>query len=276
MNTEMIEALQGSASDLFVRFAAQVVAVIVLLFAAWILAGWLSRLTRRAMQKAQLDETLIRFFSKMIGWLIMLLAVLACLGVFGVPTTSFAAVIGAAGLAIGLAFQGTLGNFAAGIMLLIFRPFNVADVINAAGQLGKVDAIDLFTTTIDTFDNRRIIIPNGSIFNSVIENISHHAIRRVDVGVGTDYAADLDQTRQVLEESVRRVAGGLDDPDPAVVLLALGGSSIDWSVRLWCDSSEFGNVRQALTREVKVSLDQAGIGIPFPQMDVHLDQAATR
>ncbi|MFP6610929.1 MAG: mechanosensitive ion channel domain-containing protein [Pirellulales bacterium] len=255
-------------------FLMKVMGVIVLLFVAWVAASWLGRLARKAMLKARLDETLTKFFSKFIRWAVLILALLACLGVFGVETTSFAAVIGAAGLAIGLAFQGTLGNFAAGIMLLMFRPFKVGDIVNVAGQTGKVDEVELFTTTIDTPDNRRIIIPNGSVFGSVIENISHHSTRRVDVAVGSDYSADLDETRDILTRVATNVSGRLDDPEPAVVLLELGGSSIDWSVRVWCNSADFWGVKQALTRDVKNALDQAGIGIPFPQMDVHMDQTA--
>jgi small conductance mechanosensitive channel len=182
------------------------------------------------MAKAQIDETLTRFVGHLVRWLVILLAVLACLGVFGVQTTSFAAVIGAAGLAVGLAFQGTLSNFAAGVMLLVFRPFSVGDVVNAAGVLGKVQAIELFTVAIDTFDNRRIIIPNSSVFGSTIENVSYHPIRRADVDVGTDYTADIDQTRELLLAAAKSVEGGLEDPAPDVFLAGLGASSVDWSV----------------------------------------------
>jgi small conductance mechanosensitive channel len=145
-------------------------------------------------------------------------------------------------------------------------------VINVAGQLGTVNEIELFTTTIDTFDNRRIIIPNSAIFGSVIENISHHPRRRADVDVGVDYSADIDRTREVLERAAASVEGVLEDPAPAVILLGLGASSVDWSVRVWANSDKFGAVKQATTRAVKMALDEAGIGIPFPQMDVHLDQ----
>jgi len=260
--------------ELIVDYGTRIIGVLVLLFVAWIIAGWLSRMVNRAMSKAQVDETLTRFVGHLVRWLVILLAVLACLGVFGVQTTSFAAVIGAAGLAVGLAFQGTLSNFAAGVMLLVFRPFSVGDVINAAGVLGKVQAIELFTVAIDTFDNRRIIIPNSAVFGSTIENISHHPTRRADVDVGTDYTADIDQTREVLMAAAKSVEGGLEDPAPDVFLAGLGASSVDWSVRVWCNSGDFGAVKQATTRAVKKALDDAGIGIPFPQMDVHLDSPA--
>jgi small conductance mechanosensitive channel len=190
---------------------------------------------------------------------------------FGIQTTSFAAVIGAAAFAIGLAFQGTLSNIASGVMLLIFRPFKVSDVINAAGVTGRVIEIGLFTTCFDTLDNRRIFVPNALIFGGTIENVTYHEKRRVDVSVGTDYGADLDEVRAVLERSIASVEGAVDDPEPQIYLLELGGSSIDWSVRVWCMTDDYWPVREATTRAVKIGLDAAGIGIPFPQMDVHVD-----
>jgi small conductance mechanosensitive channel len=260
--------------SLVVQYGVNVVGALLLVIVAWIAGGILGRWAARAMDRAGVDATLARFLTKLVRWLIILLAVISCLGVFGVETTSFAAVIGAAGLAVGLAFQGTLSNFASGVMLLVFRPFEVGDVVTVAGQLGKVDAIDLFTTTLDTFDNRRFIIPNSSIFGSVIENISHHPIRRVDVNVGVGYGADVDRTREVLTAAIASVPEGLQEPEPAVVLLELGASSVDWSARVWAGAADFGTVKQALIRAVKQQLDEAGIEIPYPQMDVHLDQPA--
>lgn len=249
--------------------------VLILLFLAWTVSAWISNLVRASLRRVKFDETLTKFIAKFVRWSILLMVVLSCLSFFGVQTTSFAAVIGAAGLAIGLAFQGTLSNFASGAMLLIFRPYKVGDVVNVAGNLGKVFEIELFTTAIDTFDNRRFIIPNSSIFGAVIENITYHPQRRVDVDVGTAYDADVDQTREVLEKAISSVPLALEDPEPAVILLALGASSVDWSVRAWANRDDFGTVKQDLIRAVKVELDQAGIGIPFPQMDVHLDPAAS-
>jgi len=262
-----------SLSDLLVTYGGQVAVALVVLCAGWIFAGWVGSVTRKALARAQIDETLTRFLSKLARWGVPLLVVLACLSVFGVETTSFAAVIGSVGIAVGLAFQGTLSNFAAGIMLLMFRPFNVGDVITVAGQTGKVNAIELFATTLDTFDNRRFIIPNGQVFGSTIENITYHPRRRADVAVGVSYAADIDHTREVLTKAAGTVPGALDDPEPAIILLDLGDSAVNWSVRVWAKSEEFGDVKQAATRAVKVALDKAGIDIPFPQMDVHLTKA---
>jgi small conductance mechanosensitive channel len=200
----------------------------------------------------------------------LVVAVLMSLSVFGVETTTFAAVLGATGFAIGLAFQNSLSNFSAGIMMLVIRPFDVGDVIRAAGESGTVDEVALFTTRIDTFDNRRIVIPNGQLFAGPIENISHHDTRRVEVTVGTAYEADIDETRRVLEETAKAEPLQLEDRDAAVILGGLGDSAIDWRVRVWVNSSDFGTVKQSLTRNVKVALDQANIGIPYPQMDVHV------
>ena len=241
---------------------------------AFIVAGWASRMVRNGCEKGGFDQTLAKFFAKMVRWAILIFAMIFCLGEFGIKTASFAVVIGAAGLAIGLAFQGTLANFSAGIMLLSFRPFKVGDVVSVAGQTGKVDEIELFTTTLDTPDNRRLIIPNGSVFGATIENITHHEVRRVDVAVGVDYSADIDQTRRVLEQAAAAVPGRLGDRDAQVVLGDLGDSAVNWSVRVWAKTAEFWDVKQAATRAVKAALDEAGIGIPFPQMDVHMDQVA--
>ncbi|MEM6656273.1 MAG: mechanosensitive ion channel family protein [Planctomycetota bacterium] len=264
------DEVSALVSEYGVTLGMKVALVLIILTIAWTLAGWAGAVVASALRKARFDTTLTKFLSKLARWLVLLLAGLMCLGYFGVPTTSFAAVIGAAGLAIGLAFQGTLSNFAAGAMLLLFRPFKVGDAVNVADQLGIVDEISIFTTIIDTFDNRRIIIPNGSVFGSVIENITHHPIRRVDGDVGVGYGADIDKTRAVLEEVAAAVPGTTTEKDPAVILLGLGGSSVDWSVRVWAPTSDYLDVKQALLREIKVRLDAAGIEIPFPQMDVHV------
>lgn len=258
---------------LIIEYATRVVGVLVLLLVAWVVAGWMGGLVRRSCERARIDLTLSKFFAKMVRWLILIMALLACLNLFGVNTTSFAAVLAAAGFAVGMALQGSLSNFSAGVMLLIFRPFKVGDVVSVAGQTGKVNEIALFTTTLDTPDNRRLILPNGSVFGSTIENITFHDTRRVAVDVGVDYTADIDRTRTVLQEAIAGVEGRLDDPASQVVLTGLGASSVDWQVRIWCNAADFWGVKEAATRAVKIALDQAGIGIPFPQMDVHVDGA---
>lgn len=267
------DTVLSDLTSILVQFVPKVVGVIVLLIATWIVAGWIGRRVSRAVER-RLDVTLSRFFGNVARYLVLAMGILGCLRIFGFETTSFAAVLGAAGLAVGLALQGTLSNFSAGVMLLAFRPFKVGDVVTVAGVTGKVAEISLFTTDFDTFDNRRVIVPNGSIFGSTIENVTHHDIRRVDVAVGTDYGADLVRVREILDGAAERVEGRLDDPEPAVVLQDLGDSSIGWSVRVWAPTPDYWTVRQALTQAVKEDLDAADVGIPFPQMDVHLPDRA--
>lgn len=267
-----IEQLQESVRTWFTAYGPRIAGALVLLFVGWIAAGWVGGIARRALTRAKLDETLNKFLSNMARWLVLLLVGLMCLSIFGIETTSFAAAIGAAGITIGLAFQGTLSNVAAGMMLLIFRPFSVGDVVNVAGQTGKINEIGLFTTALDTFDNRRFIIPNGSIFGATIENISFHPRRRADVDVGVSYAADVDRTREVLTEAAKSVPGALEDPEPAIILLGLGDSAVNWSVRVWASAEEFGGVKEGTIRAVKAFLDEAGIEIPYPTMDVNVSQ----
>lgn len=248
-----------------------VLLAIVLIIAVFIVAGWGRKIATKACNKASVEITLSRFLGNMVRYLVLIAGGIMILGTLGVETTSLAAVLAAAGFAIGMAMSGMLGNIAAGIMLLFFRPFKVGDVVSAAGTTGKVFEIGLFTTIFDTPDNRRIIVPNNAIFGGTIENISHHATRRVAVSVGTDYGADIDKAREIMLAAAKATENVLGDPGPAVVLTGLGGSSIDWSVRVWVNADDYWGVMDAMTRNVKVALDDAGIGIPFPQMDVHID-----
>ena len=275
LSPEGVQSFWENNSDMIVSYAASAAGAIVFLFIAFIVAGWAKRTTTGTLRKARTDETLALFLGTVARWAIVLMAFVAALGMFGIKTTSFVAVIGAAGLAIALAFQGALGNLASGVMLLLFRPFKVGDVVNISGQGGKVIAIDLTTTAIDTFDNRRFIVPNGDVFSSVIENISYHTERRVDVNVGVEYSADLDKTREVLTRAAESIENRLPDRDVQIVLQELGASSVDWTARVWVHADDFWPTREALTRAVKMHLDDAGLGIPFPQMDVHLDGAVS-
>ncbi|MBX3376574.1 MAG: mechanosensitive ion channel [Phycisphaeraceae bacterium] len=248
------------------------ITVIIVLIVAWILSSWARRAMRRGLERAKFDPTLGKFFSNIIRWLILTIGFLFCFSIFGINTTSFAAVLGAAGLAIGLALQGSLGHLASGVMLLVFRPFKVGDLVNVSGQLGIVNEIDLFSTSIDSPDGRRIILPNGQVFGNVIENITHHPRRRIDIPVGVAYGADIDQTRAVLELAVKSIPGVLQDPAPVVWLDSLGASSVNWTLRVWAPREKFGEIRQATVRAAKVALDNAGITIPFPQMDLYIKQ----
>jgi small conductance mechanosensitive channel len=248
--------------------------VLVLMTLAWTLSAWLSTALRLALTRVKFDETLTIFLAKLLRWSILVLVGMTCLSYFGIETTGFAAVIGAAGLAIGLAFQGTLSNFAAGAMLLIFRPYKVGDAVVVAGNSGTVAEVELFTTALDTGDNRRIIIPNSSIFGAVIENHTSNLLRRAEVLVGVAYSADIDETRAALNCALASVTMLATEKKPEVVLLNLSASSVDWAVRAWAKRDVLGDARQALIRAVKIELDRAGIGIPYPQLDVHFDPVA--
>lgn len=258
------------------KYGVPALKVLALLFVTWVASRWVRRATVAAFKRTGIDPTIGKFAGNAARWSVMALGVIAILGIFGIPTATFAAAIASLGLAIGLALQGSLGNAAAGVMLLIFRPFKVGDFINAAGVNGKVDEIDLFVTTIDTPDNRRLIVPNGQIFGATIENVTHHETRRVDVAVGVAYSASTEQTRRVLADAAERVPGVLKEPATAIVLIGLGASSVDWAVRAWASRDDYWTVREALFASIKGALDEAGIGIPFPQMDVHIDGAVGR
>lgn len=270
---EIPEGLEGLVS-VAVSWGARIAGVLVVLIIAWGLAGAIKRAILRSCDARGLDITLARFFGSLARYGIIVGAVLGCLGVFGIETASFAAIFAAMGLAVGLALQGTLGNFAAGAMLLVFRPFKVGDVVRTAGEIGTVREIELFTTELATPDNRRLVIPNSKVFGDTIENITHHPKRRVDVAVGVSYSADLARCREVLRQAVSDVQQVLSDPAPQVFLSDLGDSAVNWKVRAWANTGDYWAVHEALVTAVKNRLDQASIEIPFPQMDVHLDKSA--
>lgn len=271
MSPDEIQKLISELAPLATTWVLRIAGALV----GFLLARWAARvaasLAEAAVKRSTNDAALSHFLGQVVRWSIFAVAVISILGVFGVETTSFAAAVGAAGLAVGLAFQGSLSNVASGVMLLVFRPFKVGDVITVVGQTGGVTAIGLMATTLDTADKRRFIIPNSSVFGSVIENMNAHDVRRVDVAVGTEYSADLNKTREVLEQAISDVTARVEDPKSVVYLLELGGSSINWSVRVYVPTAEYWSAREQLTQAVKTRLDAAGIGIPFPQMDVHLD-----
>lgn len=266
--------LNESTWNLIYTYGTRVGGVIVLLFVAYVVAGFVRRTLLRSLGNSGLDETLSRFLANMARYAVLIMAVLACLGMFGVETTSFAAVIGASTLAIGLAFQGSLSNFASGVMLLVFRPFKVGDVISVGGHTGKIEEIELFTTKMTTPDNRLVIHPNKGVFGATIVNITHNTTRRVDIDVGVDYSANIDQTRAILEAAAQRIPQSISEPAPQVVLANLGASSVDWTIRVWTNTPDYLAVKESMLREIKMALDAADIGIPFPQMDVHFDAAA--
>lgn len=247
------------------------VAFIAILIIGRYVAKWLRNKIRGGLDAPGVDQTLKKFAGNFVYYAVFLLAIFAALQTVGVEIASFVAVLAAAGFAVGLALQGTLANFAAGIMLLIFRPFEVGDYVEVSGRMGFVHDLQLFFTRLRTSDNRVIIIPNGDVFGATIENIFAEDEIRLNCDVGTDYPADIDETREVLLEAARSVDDRLEEKGEQAALVGLGESSINWQVRIWTTPDNYFRLKQELTRQVKYHLDEAGIGIPFPQRDVHLD-----
>ncbi len=271
----VLDLFQGDASgvvELGSTYLIPAALALLAIFIGYLVAKYVSRIISHPVCR-RVDETLGKFVGRVVFYAILISVVGATLSKVGVEMGGLAAVLAAAGFAVGLAFQGTLSNFAAGVLLLVFRPFKVGDMVNAAGVMGKVNEIDLFTTTLDTPDNRRIIVPNSSISGGTIENVSFHKHRRVEVLVGVEYAADLQRTRAALQRAVDHlVAETVQGPDRGamVILAGLGSSSVDWKVRMWVKTPDFFKCTELLTSQIKTELDIAGVQIPFPQMDVHL------
>ena len=233
-------------------------------------AGWLRKFTRRFLDRTGVDETVVPFLAGLVYALALVFVLLAVLGLFGIPTTSIIAVLGAASLAVGLALQGTLANFASGVMLLMFRPFQVDDLIEVAGHLGSVEAIGVFATTLNTIDNVQITIPNRKVYGEAIKNFSANDTRRIDLVVGVSYGDDLPRAQETMLSVLRADDRVLDDPAPVVAVSELGDSSVNFVVRPWCKSEDYWDLRFALTQSIKEELEAAGCSIPFPQQDFHL------
>ena len=256
-------------------YGLELIAALAVLLFGWWLAGRAQKLILRALDRMpRMDATLKPFLSSLARYAIIAVTLVAVLARLGVQTTSIIAVLGAAGLAIGLALQGTLQNIAAGIMLLLLRPLKVGDYIDAGGISGTVDEIGLFTTDMTTFDGVYQSVPNSSLWNTSILNYSRLPTRRMDVPVGIAYEDDVERAMALLLDQLKKDERILDDPVPQVLVTNLGESSVDLSLRCWSETSNFWALKFDLNKNVKLWLDAEGISIPFPQRDVHLISAA--
>lgn len=218
----------------------------------------------------KLDDTLFRFLGSVAKYIILAFVAIAVLNRFGVQTASIIAILGAAGLAVGLALQGTLSNLAAGVMLLVFRPYKVSDFIDAAGHFGNVEEIDLFTTILRTFDHKQVVIPNSQIWGSQIINHSHHPIRGVDMHFGVAYKEDTVKVRKLIEEVLNNSSYVLNEPAPFIEVETLNDSSVDFLVRPFCKGEDYFNILYSIPEQVKIKLDEANVEIPFPHRKVIL------
>jgi small conductance mechanosensitive channel len=257
--------------SLAMTYVPRVVLALIVLVAGWWLIKRVVAVAARRLDAR--DPSLGTFLSGLIGLGLKVLLLISVASMVGIATTSFVAVIGAAGLAVGLALQGSLGNLAGGALILFFKPFKVGDVIEAQGYVGKVDRIQILYTTLDTFDNRRIIIPNGKLSNDSLTNISVHDTRRCDMTFGIGYGDDIDKAKAVCKRLIEDDERALADPAPLIVVGALGASSVDLTVRVWTRAGDLWPFFWDMQERVKKAFDAEGISIPFPQQDVHLFKA---
>ena len=268
--SEGLTAAVETAGGLIIEYGMSVIGAIVLFIVGRIIAGWSrSRLTK-VLTKAGTDLSLVPFFASMLYYLILGVVLVAVLNLFGIETTSLIAIFASAGLAVGLALQGTLSNFAAGVMLLVFRPIRVGDFVEVAGQAGTVKEIAIFNTIMHTGDNVRIVIPNGAIYGDIVKNYSYNDTRRIDLVMGIGYGDDIGQAIQIIERVVTGDSRTLTDPAPVIAVAELGDSSVNLVVRPWCNASDYWALRWDLTRKLKEELEAGGCNIPYPQSDVHI------
>ena len=270
MNLENIDTEKWL--DLATTYGMKIIGAILI----WIIGSWvikkIIKATRKIMSKRNYDESLQKFLVNLLGWILKIILIISILGTLGVETTSFAAILAAAGLAIGMALQGSLGNFAGGVLIMIFKPFKIGDLVEAQGELGVVKEIEIFTTKLTGLSNKEIIIPNGSLSNGNIINYTTEGTRRVDLVYGVSYDADIKQTKEVIMDVLTSHPKVLKDPAPAVTVSELADSSVNFAVRPWCNTDDYWDVYFDVTENVKIALDKAGIEIPYPHsVEIHKD-----
>lgn len=276
MNEEL-EAAAGNLTtytekgiELLMEYGPKLVLAIVVLFIGLRIVGSVSKMVGKLMEKREVDPTLRPFLLNLLTWTLKVLVVISVAGMVGIETTSFVAILGAAGLAVGLALQGTMANFAGGVLLLIFKPFKVGDVVEAAGHLGIVEEIQIFVTKMKTFQNRVIIIPNGILSNGSLTNYSAKDTLRVDMTFGISYDADIKKAKEIFNNILDSDPRVLIEPAKTVALSELADNSVNFVVRPWVKSEDYWGVWFDTHEQVKLKLDEAGIGIPYPQRDVHV------
>ncbi|VAX07864.1 Small-conductance mechanosensitive channel [hydrothermal vent metagenome] len=259
------------ATGFAMTYGMNILGALLILIIGWIVAGWAKRfLTKILGKSSKIDTTLISFFSSGIRYIILIFTVIAVLGKFGVQTASLIAIVGAASLAIGLALQGTLSNIAAGVMLLIFRPFKIGDFINAAGHAGSVKNLGLFVTEMATGDNVQIIIPNSQIWGASIQNYSAHDTRRIDLMIGIGYDDNIDNAIAEIGAVIEADDRSLKSPETSIFVGELADSSVNIVVRVWTKSRDYWPLKAALTKNIKHKFDEKGISFPYPQQDIHV------
>lgn len=264
----------GIDSGTVVNFGKNLVIALLIFYVGRIAIGLIVRGLRKVMRKQDVDKTLETFVCNLVRMALLVVVVIAAIGALGIQTTSFIAIFGAAGLAIGLALQGSLSNFAAGVLIVLFRPYRVGNYIEGAGISGTVEQVQILTTILITPDNKEIIVPNSQIMNSIITNYSANDTRRVDMVVGVSYDDDLDKVRGTIEDLVAADDRILDEPACTIAVSTLAESSVNFVVRPWVKSADYWGVKFEMTEAIKKRFDKEGISFPFPQQDVHLYKAS--
>ena len=269
-----MDTIATETMTLATTYGWSVVGAILILVGGRVAAGFIRKAIRRVMGRSKVDIALVDFVTHLAYWAIIIFAVIAALDKFGVKTTSFVALLGAAGLAVGLALQGSLSNFAAGVLILVLGPFRVGDAVRIGDTLGKVAKIGIFATTITTPDNQTVFLPNSQVMGGKITNINACDTRRVDLTAGIGYGCDIGKAKDLLEGILASHPLVLEDPAPVVELAELADSSVNFVVRPWVKTADYWRVFWDVTRSIKEEFDGNGISIPFPQRDVHLFQAS--
>jgi small conductance mechanosensitive channel len=264
--------LNALVNDYAIPWGIRIALALVIFYVGRGVVALVVRGVEKVLTRQKVDETLVSFMTSILRWLLLLFVVIAALSQLGIDTTSLIALLGAAGLAVGLALQGSLANFAAGVLIIIFRPFTRGDFIDAGGAMGTVDKISIFTTILTTPDNKEVIVPNGGIIGGVITNFSARPTRRVDMVFGIAYDDDLRKARQLLEEIIAADDRVLAEPAPVITVGELADSSVNFLVRPWVNAADYWAVLWDTTETVKLRFDEAGITIPFPQREVHVRQ----
>lgn len=259
-------------SDLLIQYGVNVISAILILFIGNLVVKGVAGSVAKVLKKKEMDKAVVDFIHGIVRYTLFIIVLIAALSRIGVQTASVVAVIGAAGLAVGLALQGSLSNFAAGVLIVAFRPFKSGDYVEIGGVAGSVDSIQIFQTVLKSPDNKMVVVPNSAVIGGAITNYSRHETRRVDMVIGVSYKSDLQKTKRVLRETLEKDPRILKDPDITIGVLTLADSSINFVVRPWCKTEDYWKVYFDSMQAIKEALDANGIEIPFPQMGVHLNK----
>jgi len=269
-----ITFLEGLLQDYAIPWLINIALALLIFVVGRMVVGLLSRVVRKVLARAKLDDMLVDFISGLVRSVLLALVIIAALDQLGVDTTSLIAVLGAAGLAIGLALKDSLNNFASGVLLILFRPFKTGDFIEAAGVAGAVEKITIFSTVVKTGDNKEVIVPNAAIYGGVITNYSARETRRIDMVFGIGYGDDIRKARDVMRKVIDADERVLKDPEVTIAVSELADSSVNFVVRPWVRTEDYWAVRFDLTERIKLAFDEEGISIPYPQLDLHMERGA--